>query len=183
MTTIASLSAAELGPLYASRDLSPVEVARDALERIERFEPQINAFVVRDAEVALAMAEAAQARWLKGEPLGPLDGVPVTLKENIATDDSLATTAGAIALADSPASHDAYLVRQLRDWFAVDGSVEVGGEVGGLGRGGHRSVSLVRSSSGASSAISASRSACNPSIFTCITRLISDDARPANCPL
>ena len=51
MTTIASLSAAELGPLYASRELSPVEVARDALERIERFEPQINAFVVRDAEV------------------------------------------------------------------------------------------------------------------------------------
>ena len=44
---------------------------------------------------------------------------PVLLKENIATDDSMATTAGAIALADSPAMHDAYLVRQLRDAGAV----------------------------------------------------------------
>ncbi len=83
MTTIASLSAAELVPLFAARSLSPVEVARDALERIERFEPQINAFVVRDAAATLAMAEASQARWLKGEPLGPLDGVPVTIKDNI----------------------------------------------------------------------------------------------------
>jgi aspartyl-tRNA(Asn)/glutamyl-tRNA(Gln) amidotransferase subunit A len=83
MTTIASLSAIELGKLYAERKLSPVEVARDTLERIERFEPEINAFVVRDPEVTLAMAEASQERWLKGGALGPLDGVPVTIKDNI----------------------------------------------------------------------------------------------------
>ena len=86
MTTIASLSAAELGPLYASGKLSPVEVARDTLDRIERFEPSINAFIVRDPAVTLAMAEASQARWQKGEPLGPLDGVPVTIKDNIAVE-------------------------------------------------------------------------------------------------
>ncbi|SEF65830.1 amidase [Bosea lathyri] len=83
MTTIASFSAVELGKLYADRELSPVEVAKDALDRIERFEPDINAFVVRDAEITLNMAEASQARWLKGAPLGPLDGVPVTIKDNI----------------------------------------------------------------------------------------------------
>ncbi len=83
MTAIASLSAVALSKLYAGRSLSPVEVAKDALDRIERFEPDINAFVVRDAEVTLAMAEASQARWLKGAPLGPLDGVPVTIKDNI----------------------------------------------------------------------------------------------------
>ena len=62
MTTIATLSAAELGPLYASKQLSPVEVAKDALARIERFEPAVNAFAVRDDAGALAMAEASQAR-------------------------------------------------------------------------------------------------------------------------
>jgi aspartyl-tRNA(Asn)/glutamyl-tRNA(Gln) amidotransferase subunit A len=83
MTTIASLSAADLGPLYAGRKLSPVEVAKDALARIERFEPAVNAFAVRDEAVTLAMAEASQARWLKGEAIGPLDGVPVTIKDNL----------------------------------------------------------------------------------------------------
>ena len=114
MTTIASLSAAELGPLYASRELSPVEVARDALERIERFEPQINAFVVRDAEVTLAMAEAAQARWLKGEPLGPLDGVPVTIKDNIGVAGWPMRRGSAVAT-DAPFAEDAPAAARLRE--------------------------------------------------------------------
>ncbi len=83
MSSIASLSAAELGPLYASKQLSPVEVAKDTLARIERFEPAVNAFAVRDEAVTIAMAEASQARWLKGEAIGPLDGVPVTIKDSI----------------------------------------------------------------------------------------------------
>lgn len=83
MTDIASLSAADLGPLFASGALSPVEVAKDALERIERFEPQINAFVHRDGAATLAMAEAAEARHLAKAARGPLDGVPVTIKDNI----------------------------------------------------------------------------------------------------
>ncbi len=53
MTDIASLSAADLGPLFAAGKLSPVEVAKDALARIERFEPSINAFVHRDAQTTL----------------------------------------------------------------------------------------------------------------------------------
>ena len=83
MSSIASLSAAELGPLYASKQLSPVEVAKDTLARIERFEPAVNAFAVRDEALTLAMAEASQARWLNGEAIGPLDGVPVTIKDNL----------------------------------------------------------------------------------------------------
>ena len=55
MTTIASLSAADLGPLYASKLLSPVEVAKDTLARIERFEPEVNAFAVRDEAVTLEL--------------------------------------------------------------------------------------------------------------------------------
>lgn len=118
MTMIASLSAAELGPLYASRELSPVEVAKDALARIERFEPDINAFVVRDDSVALAMAEASQARWLKGDPLGPLDGVPVTIKDNIAVAGWPMRRGSALA-SDAPSPEDGPAAARLREAGAV----------------------------------------------------------------
>ncbi|WP_420101201.1 amidase [Bosea sp. (in: a-proteobacteria)] len=114
MTAIPSLSAAELGPLYASRELSPVEVAKDALARIERFEPQINAFVLRDEAVTLAMAEASQTRWLKGDPLGPLDGVPVTIKDNIAIAGWPMRRGSALA-SDTPSSEDSPASARLRE--------------------------------------------------------------------
>jgi aspartyl-tRNA(Asn)/glutamyl-tRNA(Gln) amidotransferase subunit A len=114
MTTIASLSAAELGPLYASGKLSPVEVAKDALDRVERFEPEINAFVVRDAKVTLEMAEASQARWLKGAALGPLDGVPVTIKDNIAI-AGWPMRRGSAVSSDAPWKDDAPAAARLRE--------------------------------------------------------------------
>jgi aspartyl-tRNA(Asn)/glutamyl-tRNA(Gln) amidotransferase subunit A len=114
MTAIAALSAAELGPLFASRKLSPVEVAKDALDRIDRFEPDINAFIVRDPEVTLAMAEAAEARHLKGEGLGPLDGVPVTIKDNIAVAGWPMRRGSAVA-SDAPFADDAPATARLRE--------------------------------------------------------------------
>ncbi|AMJ59129.1 amidase [Bosea sp. PAMC 26642] len=114
MTAIASLSAAELGPLFVSRALSPVEVARDALDRIERFEPEINAFVVRDAKVTLAMAQAAEARHLKGAALGPLDGVPVTIKDNIGIAGWPMRRGSAVG-SDAPWPDDAPAAARLRE--------------------------------------------------------------------
>lgn len=118
MTAIASLSAAELGKLYATRELSPVEVTGDALARIERFEPEINAFVVRDEAVTLAMAEASQARWLKGEAFGPLDGVPVTIKDNIGVAGWPMRRGSAVA-SDAPWLEDAPATARLREAGAV----------------------------------------------------------------
>lgn len=114
MTAIASFSAAELGALYAGRKLSPVEVARDALARIERFEPEVNAFVVRDEAVTLAMARDAEARWLKGEALGPLDGVPVTIKDNIGVTGWPMRRGSAMA-SDAPFQQDAPATARLRE--------------------------------------------------------------------
>ncbi len=114
MTTIASLSAAELGPLYASKQLSPVEVARDTLARIERFEPTVNAFAVRDEAVTLAMAEASQGRWLKGEAIGPLDGVPVTIKDNLGVAGWSMQRGSAIASAE-PSAEDSPITARLRE--------------------------------------------------------------------
>ena len=78
-------AAARLSALYAGGELSPVEVARQAIARMEAWEPRINAMYRIDREGALAAAGASEARWRAGKPLSPLDGVPLTLKENIAT--------------------------------------------------------------------------------------------------
>ena len=85
MTDIAQLSADSLSQAFAGRELSPVEVTEAVLERIERLEPKLNAMYLVAREAARESARAAQARWLRGTPLSPLDGVPVTIKENIYT--------------------------------------------------------------------------------------------------
>jgi len=79
------LTAAELSTAYASRSLSPVEVAEALLARIESCEPSLNAMYVVDVDGAMAHAAASESRWREGEPLSALDGVPITIKENIAT--------------------------------------------------------------------------------------------------
>ena len=78
MSDLHALSAGELIRCYRRRELSPVEVARDALARIDRLNPVVNAFVLVDREAALATAAASEARWKQGAPLGLVDGVPVS---------------------------------------------------------------------------------------------------------
>ena len=85
MSAIHDLSGAGLAAQYASGALSPVEAARACLERIEAWEPRLNAMYRVDREGALAAARAAETRWRAKQPLSPLDGVPVTIKENIYT--------------------------------------------------------------------------------------------------
>ena len=85
MAEIHELSAVELAQAFARGELSPVLAAAAALERIERWEPRLNAMYRVHREAALAEARAAEARWRAGEPLSRIDGVPVTIKENIAT--------------------------------------------------------------------------------------------------
>ena len=77
------LPAAELTTLYRQRKLSPVEVTQAVLARIEAVDPLVNAFCIVDAEAALAAARASEARWVKGEPAGLVDGVPTTVKDLI----------------------------------------------------------------------------------------------------
>src|SRR5262249_51959824 len=107
MATLRDLSAAELSTAYRTKRISPVEVTRAVLARIEAWEPKINAMYVIDAEGALAQAASSERRWREGRPLSPLDGVPITIKDNIATKGvsmPLGTAAGDMILvpADSP---------------------------------------------------------------------------------
>lgn len=81
---LATMPAAEMTEAFRARELSPVEV-HDAVQAvIEAREPVLNVFWVRDPDQSRKAATASEARWAAGEPLGPIDGVPVTLKENVA---------------------------------------------------------------------------------------------------
>ena len=85
MAQLHQLSATELGALYGRREASPVEAVRAVIDHIARCEPTLQALYAYDPERALADARTSEARWSDGKPLSPLDGVPGTLKENIAT--------------------------------------------------------------------------------------------------
>lgn len=79
------LTAIELSQGYRTRELSPVELTRAVLARIETCEPKLNAMYIIDAEGALVQAAASETRWREGRPLSQLDGVPITIKDLIAT--------------------------------------------------------------------------------------------------
>ncbi len=112
------LSAVELLAGFRSKSISPIDVARDVLAHIEVWEPHLHATYALDATAALAQAEASQARWAHGTPLGALDGVPVTLKENIAT-RGVPVPLGTAATELVPAVADAPPAARLREAGAV----------------------------------------------------------------
>ena len=80
-TDLTQASADELGKLYRKGKASPVETMKAVLARADRLATTINALCHVDAKAALAAARTSEKRWKKGEPLSPLDGVPVSIKE------------------------------------------------------------------------------------------------------
>jgi aspartyl-tRNA(Asn)/glutamyl-tRNA(Gln) amidotransferase subunit A len=114
MPHLADLTAAALSKAYAAKTLSPVEVTRAVLARIEACEPAINAMYIVSSDAALAAAKAAEARWAKGAPLSALDGVPVTVKENIGTKGDPAPIG--VPIADmTPRAEDTPVPARLRE--------------------------------------------------------------------
>ncbi|MDJ0933551.1 amidase [Breoghania sp.] len=110
---LAEMTAAELSALYASGAASPVEVAQNALDRIERINPDVNAFTYVVPESALADAKASEERWRKGEALSPIDGAPTTLKELISV-KGIPLRRGSILGETEPATKDLEIVERLR---------------------------------------------------------------------
>ena len=89
MTALHDLPAHELLAAYRQRTLSPVEVTEAVLAHIEQWEPHIRATYLLRPDAALAQARASEARWLRGEPKGLLDGVPRTATVTAAGEGSL----------------------------------------------------------------------------------------------
>ncbi|NUR70777.1 MAG: Asp-tRNA(Asn)/Glu-tRNA(Gln) amidotransferase subunit GatA [Hamadaea sp.] len=106
-------TAAELGTLIANREVSAVEVAREHLDRIAAVDDRVHAFLHVDTEGALAAAEAVDAKIAAGEKLGPLAGVPIAVKDVLAT-RGVPTTAGSKILEGWRPPYDATLVERLR---------------------------------------------------------------------
>ena len=112
------LSASELVDAYSRGTISPVEVVRSVLDHIDRWEPHLQATYLLRPDLALDQAHASQARWHRREPCGPLDGVPTTIKENIATvGDPLPAGTAAVDLV--PAAVDAPPAARLREAGAI----------------------------------------------------------------
>jgi aspartyl-tRNA(Asn)/glutamyl-tRNA(Gln) amidotransferase subunit A len=80
MTSIHYMSATQLLDAYAKKLLSPVEVTRAALDRIEKLDSKLNAFCFLDGDAAMESARASEARWMRGTPIGLVDGVTATIR-------------------------------------------------------------------------------------------------------
>lgn len=115
---LAYLGAQALAQHYRRGTLSPVEVVRAILAHIDRWEPQLCATYLLRPERVLEQARASETRWQRGEPLSALDGIPCTLKDNIATagDPMPLGTAGSDL---TPAAADAPPAARLREAGAV----------------------------------------------------------------
>jgi Asp-tRNA(Asn)/Glu-tRNA(Gln) amidotransferase A subunit family amidase len=139
-TDLCYTSALDLGTMIRAREISPVEIATAVLERIERLNPTLNAFLTVTPDLALEHARAAEARALRGDLLGPIDGIPVSIKDlepmagvrctygskwtenNIAAEDGVATgrirKSGGVLLGKTNTPHFGY--KDMCDNFLGD---------------------------------------------------------------
>jgi aspartyl-tRNA(Asn)/glutamyl-tRNA(Gln) amidotransferase subunit A len=108
----------ELAPRLRRKEISPVELTRACLDRIEKLNPVLNAFITVTAESALAEAQVAEIEIARGEWRGPLHGIPIALKDLIDTAGTRTTAASAL-FQDRVPAEDAEVVQRLRRAGAV----------------------------------------------------------------
>ena len=113
-----ALTIASLAPRIAAREVSPVELTACYLERIKRLNPVLNAYSTVMEEDAMADARRAEDEIASGNHRGPLHGVPVSIKDNLAV-EGYPTTAGSKILADWKPDFDATVVTRLREAGAI----------------------------------------------------------------
>src|SRR6187399_27960 len=118
VTSLHDLSAVDLLAGYRAKQFSPSEVLEEVLAHVAVWEPHIKALYLFDPEGARATARASTDRWQKGEPMGTLDGVPATIKDNIATKGQ-PIPLGAASVKLMPAEKDAPPAARLRESGAI----------------------------------------------------------------
>ena len=116
---IFTLSASELVEAYRAKRLSPVEATESALARIDAHNDAVNAYLLVDAEGALAAARASEARWAKGEPAGLVDGVPTSIKDVLLTKGWPTLRGSKTTDPTQPWDDDAPSVARMREHGAV----------------------------------------------------------------
>ncbi|MEL6983733.1 MAG: amidase [Actinomycetota bacterium] len=119
MTEPSDLTVHQLLAAYRRRELTPVDVLEANLTRLDAVEPTLNAFTIRiDPDRLRADAEASATRWSRGEPIGDLDGIPVTVKDIVAMAGH-PTSEGSTVTADTPDEADHPSVARLREANAI----------------------------------------------------------------
>lgn len=118
VTSLHDLSATDLIAGYRAKQFSPSEVLEEVIEHVAAWEPHIKALYLYDPDGARAVARKSTDRWQRGEPTGTLDGVPVTIKDNIATQGQ-PVPLGAASMKLVPAAKDAPPAARLREAGAI----------------------------------------------------------------
>ena len=118
MTSIHDLTAGELLASYKARKLSPVDAVDAVIARIQAWEPRLKALYAPDFDNARKAAKASEKRWQAGAPQGSLDGVPITIKENIPT-KGVPVPLGTAATELVPAAADAPAAARVREAGAI----------------------------------------------------------------
>ncbi|MCX6022135.1 MAG: amidase, partial [Chloroflexi bacterium] len=121
MQELHTMTISELAPLIASKQVSPVEVTETLLERIERYNPLMRIYITITRELAMAQAKAVEAAIRAGDYRGPMHGVPISLKDNIAT-KGIRTTGASLVKRNWIPTEDAGVTTKL----AAAGTVLVG---------------------------------------------------------
>jgi aspartyl-tRNA(Asn)/glutamyl-tRNA(Gln) amidotransferase subunit A len=117
-TDLTELTLSHASTLIRARTVSPVELVRAYLARIERLEPRVNAYITVTGELALKQAQQLEAELDAGRWRGPLHGIPMALKDNMDT-AGIRTTAASALFADRVPTHDAEVYRRLTEAGAV----------------------------------------------------------------
>jgi aspartyl-tRNA(Asn)/glutamyl-tRNA(Gln) amidotransferase subunit A len=112
------LTISELAPKIQAREVSPVELTEAALAQADRLQPALNSFITVMHDQARSQAKDQEAALARGEYLGPLQGIPIGIKDNIAT-AGIRTTVGSKVLADNIPDEDAEVVRRCKEAGAI----------------------------------------------------------------
>ena len=113
-----NLTISEIAPMIQAREVSPVDLTEAALAEAERRQPTLNSFITIMREQAMEQAEQAEEELSRGQYRGPLHGIPIGIKDNIAT-GGIKTTLGTRVLKDHVPDEDAEVVRRSKEAGAI----------------------------------------------------------------
>src|SRR5258708_5923161 len=115
---ICFIPATQLAGMISRREVSPVEVVTAVLERAERVQPVLNIFAMLRAEEAIDLARLSEAAVMRGDVLGPLHGVPITIKDNVAI-GGVPMRNGSLASVDFVPGQDATVTARVKAAGAI----------------------------------------------------------------
>ena len=117
-TDLLKLTISELAPKIKAKEISPVDLTEAALAQADRLQPKLNSFITMLHDQARSQAKEQEAALMRGEYRGPLHGIPIGIKDNIAT-AHIRTTVGSKVLADQVPDEDALVVTKMKEAGAI----------------------------------------------------------------